>query len=66
MERTAAQPSPAAPHSLELSSHCPPAGTAGSHPRPVPAEVDSAEQEGCGAAQAEQVGTRMEILMGGR
>lgn len=40
------------------------AGTAGF--QPVPAEMDSAEQEGCGAAQAKLVGTMMEILMGGR
>lgn len=50
---------------LELSSDCTSAGTAGFQPLPVPAEMDNAEQEGCGAAQA-KLGTMMEILIGGR
>lgn len=49
------------PHTLELGSHCTAAGTAGFQPLLIPAEM-----EACGAAQAKQAGTMMEILMGGR
>lgn len=38
------------------SSDCTSAGTAGFQPLPVAAEMDSAEQEGCGAAQAKHIG----------
>lgn len=53
------------PHTLELCSYRTSAGTAGFQPLQIPSEMDNAEQEGCGAAQAKQAGTMMEILMGG-